>query len=134
MITRLINGLYRIVPVWQPTAVVAVTILFLTIAPQPLGDEPPLLFEGADKVVHAMMFGALAGVIALDRLMSGRRDGATVLTLIFAGTALAGGIVELLQIGMGAGRSGDWADLVADIIGAALGTGLFLLLRRRCVQ
>lgn len=134
MITRLINGLYRIVPVWQPTAVVAVTILFLTLAPQPLGDEPPPLFEGADKVVHAMMFGALAGVIALDRLMSGRRDGATVLTLIFAGTALAGGIVELLQIGMGAGRSGDWADLVADTIGAALGTGLFLLLRRRCVQ
>ena len=131
MITRLINGLYRIVPVWQPTAVVAVTILFLTLAPQPLGDEPPPMFEGADKVVHALMFGALAGVIALDRFMSGRRDGAIALTLIFSGVALGGGLIEVAQQLMGAGRSGDMADFGADTIGCALGIGVFLLLRRR---
>ncbi len=108
------------VPVWQPTAVITVAILFLTLAPQPLGDEPPPLFEGADKVVHALMFGALAGVIALDRLMAGRRDGAVALTLIFVGTALAGGLVELMQDRMGMGRSGDAVDLAADTLGAAM--------------
>ncbi len=118
------------VPVWQPTAVITVAILFLTLAPQPLGDEPPPLFEGADKVVHALMFGALAGVIALDRLMAGRRDGAVALTLIFVGTALAGGLVELMQDRMGMGRSGDAVDLAADTLGAAMGIGIFLLIRR----
>ncbi len=53
-------------PSWILTIVVSLAILYLTLMPQPLPDDTPKLFPGADKVVHALMFGGLTFVILLD--------------------------------------------------------------------
>ena len=107
------------IPVYQPTVIVAVLILFLTLLPRPLGEEDFQLFEGADKVVHFIMFGGLTGTFLYDRWRCGRP--LTGSQAIFAAvvSALFGVIVELLQSSMHLGRTGnDLADILANTLGA----------------
>ena len=55
------------VPAWMLTGVVALAIAWLTLAPVPPEAVHLELFKGADKWVHAIMFGALTSCIMLDR-------------------------------------------------------------------
>jgi VanZ family protein len=75
---------------------------------------------GLDKVFHALAFGALvlpAALLRPDRLL---------VVLLFA--IAYGGLIELIQPLVG--RSAEWADLLADALGALAGAGLGLALRR----
>lgn len=71
-----------------------------------------------DKANHLAAFGALACVAMLWR---GHRPGA------WRAVALAllayGGLIELVQMGIPS-RSADWADVLADALGIAMGLGL----------
>lgn len=104
------------------SALAVTGMLWLTLAPDPLPDETPVLFPGADKVAHFLMFGVIAALLALDiyRLKGSRRAwlaGALV-------SGLLGGVIEIVQDAMGAGRSADWADWAdwaADVAGAIVG-------------
>lgn len=100
-------------------------ILYLTLAPQPLGDDTPELFYGADKVVHAIMFGAMSFVLSLDRLMGCGSVSRRALIIMAIVSAATGIVIEFLQTCMDAGRSGDAADGVADVVGAAVGALIF---------
>lgn len=110
------------------TAVVGGAILWLTLAPQPLPEADIPVFEGADKVVHGLMFGGLVFAMVFDRevwLMRHRlspdfRKERYFIALFFLLAVLAGGGIELLQEAMGAGRSCDGADFLADAAGAFL--------------
>lgn len=109
-------------PPWTLTIIVLAAITYLTLVPHPLPDNDIELFPGADKLVHAIMFGALAGAACLD---GARRRGRQALTLrylviCFIATALTGGAVELLQGAMNMGRSCDIWDFVADSTGALI--------------
>lgn len=109
-------------PPYTFTVVIMAIILYLTLVPKPLPDNDIELFPGADKVVHAIMFGALTGAIALDRaLMSGMKalsaGGLIAYALI---GSVTGGVIELLQGALGMGRSADVCDFVADTLGAVL--------------
>lgn len=44
------------IPRFLTSAVVTAGVLYLTLAPRPFGSVRIPLFEGADKVVHFMMF------------------------------------------------------------------------------
>lgn len=105
-------------PPYQPTAIVVAFILYLTLLPRPVGDGVHL-FEGADKVVHFIMFGALAGVWMFDRWRTGspvRLRGALLAALF---SAVAGLGIEWLQAVMPIGRAGnDIGDAIADVLGA----------------
>lgn len=90
--------------------------LVLLFSPQQPG-EPP--FQDADKVVHYLLFAALAGTARWRFGPRGR-----VLWAVFAYAAAS----ELVQGALLPGRSGDVVDLLADAAGAALG---WLLARRR---
>lgn len=112
-------------PPWILTIVCFLAICWLTLAPHPLPDNDIPLFPGADKLVHAIMFGGFTLCIILDW---NRRHGWPV--KITKADALApdiasifGIITEILQNEMNAGRSGDVWDLVADITGAFLVCG-----------
>lgn len=129
MIARLIRKFYGVVPAGVPGALVVALILYLTLAPQPLGDDAPELFEGADKVVHAIMFGAMSFTLSLDRLMGRGSVTGRALAVITAVTIATGIVIEWLQGAMDAGRSADFADAIADTAGALAGAWLFTRIR-----
>lgn len=88
----------------------------------PASAESVPLFEGADKVVHAIMFGVLAAVFVWDenRGRGVERLNARKLLKAVGLSAVYGGVIELAQESMGAGRSGDWLDWLADVAGAVV--------------
>ncbi len=109
---------------WVTTALVVLAILYLTLVPRPLPDAG-VEIPGLDKVVHAVMFGGLAFVACIDEAQRRRgsfgqvaRGKAWFIALL---SAVFGGLVEIAQMAMGAGRSGDLLDFVADCAGAVAG-------------
>lgn len=120
-------------PAWIFTILTVVLILWLTLAPDPLGEDSPELFEGADKIAHAIMFGFLTLMILLDRQ---RNTGWHMVSPRFAATAailasLLGILVEFAQYFMGLGRGFEVFDMVADVAGAALCAFLWTRLQPR---
>lgn len=115
------------------SGVTFMAILWLTLAPQPLGEEPPPMFPGADKLAHAIMFGGFAAMMLLDyqrkhnwRMISYRR----ALTCSALSSLLGIGI-EFAQANMGLGRSLETADMIADTIGAFL-AAIFWISFQKC--
>jgi hypothetical protein len=82
------------------------------------GDGP---FPGADKVVHLVLFALLAATARW--CLGGTR---TVLLLVVAYAAGS----EVVQGVLLEARSGDARDVVADLVGVALGWPLARRLRR----
>ncbi len=106
------------IPGYQLTLAVGVVILYLTLLPKPFGEEDIPLFPGADKLAHACMFGGLVLTYIFDRF---RCSGIVKLrTAIYAAilASVYGILIEILQLNMEMGRSGDVRDIVADIFGA----------------
>lgn len=110
------------IPRFLTSAVVTAGVLYLTLAPRPFGSVRIPLFEGADKVVHFMMFFAIAFAYHFD-FRRGKKpvDEARLMGWIFVSLSAFGGLIELAQWKMRMGRSGDWYDLLADIAGAVYG-------------
>lgn len=109
-------------PGWIFTLVTGLVILWLTLAPDPLGDDAPTLFPGADKIVHGLMFGFLTVMVLLDkeRKTDWRKvpDRFIWLTALF--TSVFGIGIEFIQRSMDMGRGFEVADMIADCIGVAL--------------
>ena len=110
------------IPRFLTSAVVTAGVLYLTLAPRPFGSVRIPLFEGADKVVHCMMFFAMAFAYHFD-FRRGKKpvDEARLMGWIFVSLSAFGGLIELAQWKMRMGRSGDWYDLLADIAGTVYG-------------
>lgn len=110
------------IPRFLTSAAVTAGVLYLTLAPRPFGSVRIPLFEGADKVVHFMMFFAMAFAYHFD-FRRGKKpvDEARLMGWIFVSLSAFGGLIELAQWKMRMGRSGDWYDLLADIAGAVYG-------------
>lgn len=110
------------IPRFLTSAVVTAGVLYLTLAPRPFGSVRIPLFEGADKVVHFMMFFAMAFAYHFD-FRRGKKpvDEARLMGWIFVSLSAFCGLIELAQWKMRMGRSGDWYDLLADIAGAVYG-------------
>ena len=98
-----------------------VVSLYMLFWPDPGGPDTEL--PGADKVVHALVFLALAGTARL------RFGGAPALLVAVLGYAA---VSELVQAFLLADRSGDVVDVVADLVGAGMGwAAVAARLRRR---
>lgn len=89
---------------------VAVLSLYVLFWPDPEGSG--LRVPGADKVVHAVLFGLLAGTARLRFGPAGQ-----VLAAVLGYAAVS----EVVQAVLLRGRSGDLLDLVADVAGALAG-------------
>lgn len=107
-------------PAWTFSAVTTGTILWLTLSSSPFGEHHPKLFPGADKVVHALMFGFLVVMLWLDRWRLSGFHKVSHRFVIYSTIAasLFGIAIEFLQDRMHAGRSFEVADMIADTIGA----------------
>lgn len=77
-----------------------------------------------DKLSHLATYIFLSGWFGL---LAGNRS---ALAWTFVGIVAYGGLIELLQ-GMTSYRDAEWADLLADALGAAVGIGLYFTPLRR---
>lgn len=91
------------------TLVLGVLIAVLTLAPISGPDVP-----GSDKVYHVLACAALAFPLPFAR--------PRFMIPVALAVAVYGGLIELIQPYVG--RSGEWADLFADAVGAIIGAGL----------
>lgn len=99
----------------------AVTLLLQGVvlyAPQAPGESP---FPSADKVVHLVVFAAPAAVAVLGGISP---------RLVVGVLAAHAVLSEVVQATVLPGRSGDPLDVVADLVGIALGVAAVTLWRR----
>jgi VanZ family protein len=87
----------------------------------------PYLFAGSDKVAHAGLYAVLGMALGLGRVRSAMPPPHLVLILV---GALYGATDELHQTFV-RGRSPDWADWLADVVGVASGYFLIVTLLTR---
>ncbi|MDE7181304.1 MAG: VanZ family protein [Muribaculaceae bacterium] len=111
---------------WWPSIVVLIVILWLTLAPHPIGDTQIELFPGADKLVHAIMMGGLASALLFDWRRNGgrmpyRAFTARTVCMVIVAVTLFSVADEIAQQSMQLGRSGDVFDVIADFVGILLG-------------
>lgn len=99
------------------------TVAIVAACSVPGQSLPPAPFFSFDKVVHLAMFAPLA---FLWRRAVGPRD----LAILLGSTVLAVAIEFWQQLPF-IGRSGEVADVVADVIGALLGLGIARMLDRQ---
>ena len=110
---------------WR-TAVVAVLILVFTMRPEPAKlAHDFFLFKipHFDKAVHFFMFMLMAMATAHDFVFRKKENELNVNALLQYAVALPpvyGGVIELIQQYCTVSRTGDWLDLAADFLGAAV--------------
>ena len=120
---------------WMPRGVCSgltlALILWLTLAPHPVGDMDVPLFPGADKVVHAIMFGWLTWMFYIDvsKLQGARRVSTKVIWMCAVVSTAIGGLIEWLQHIMDLGRGMELADLGADALGCLIAAILIITMR-----
>lgn len=129
-IGRILSSCGRWVARWWVSLTGVSAILYLTLMPDPVPGEPIPMFAGADKVVHAIMFGGLYGMIWVDTIRRRRRWWRRPAAWYGVGVCLFGGLIELLQGWMGLGRGCDVLDWYADGAGVLLAAGVIRLFRR----
>jgi len=101
-------------------ALVAAVCLAFAVAIMPTGEGPGRF---NDKVVHGVTFFVLGGLTS-----AGFR--ARNALALFAALTGFGGLIEIAQWATDWGRSAEWADLGADMVGAALGIAIARLITR----
>lgn len=116
-VRKKLQGYLRLLPAWVFTALVTAAVLWLTLAPEPIGhgNMPPI--PGLDKFAHFMMFGGLQVAVCTDLWLTHRLSLRTMLIAACL-VSLFGGGIELLQGWMPYGRGAQLSDWVADIAGA----------------
>jgi VanZ family protein len=104
-------------PAWRlVSALLIAAIVVTTLMPQA---QLPVTPENVDKVEHCAAYGLLAiwftGLVPRGQYWK-----------VAAGLASLGGVLEYLQRAMPLGRSGDILDVVANVVGLAIGVALAL--------
>lgn len=105
---------------WGLSILCFIAIMWLTLAPHPLGDTDIPLFPGADKLAHFLMFGGFAFCIIFD--WERYHEWAPCPRIIMMRAAdipcAVAILTEVLQLTMGLGRAFELLDIIADITGA----------------
>ena len=102
---------------------VIAAILFLSLFNPPKTKLDPI--TGIDKVVHVGMYLGLELILWIEYLRH-HENLNWVKILIFGILApiALGGLMEIAQMKLTQGRSGEWADLWADVIGVLVGAAI----------
>ncbi|WP_082116144.1 VanZ family protein [Hymenobacter terrenus] len=105
----------------------AAVVLILTLTPaNEMPHTPNWELLSFDTAAHAGVFVVLAGLswFSVKRQRRWPRLARHAGLVVFVGSTLFGGLIEVLQMTMRLGRHGDWTDLLSDAIGAGLTVGL----------
>lgn len=124
-----------IVPLWGWTVVTVGAVLWLTLSPDPLPESDVRWFDGADKIVHGLMFLGiyLSAIFDISRkrvlVSPGVLPGVWSRVNLAGWVLLLGALIELLQ--PYSGRTCDFVDFVADASGVLAGFCISGVLMRR---
>ena len=122
----MINKVKEMAHEYWRTALVSVLILVFTMRPEPAKlAHDFFLFKipHFDKAVHFFMFMLMAMATAHDFVFRKKENVLNVNALLLYAVALPtvyGGVIELIQQYCTVSRTGDWLDLAADFLGAAV--------------
>lgn len=102
---------------------VIVAILFLSLFNPPKTKLDPI--TGIDKIAHVCMYGGLELIIWIEYLRHHENlNWVKILILGIIAPIALGGLMEIAQMKLTQGRSGEWADLLADVIGVLIGAAI----------
>lgn len=107
----------RFFRVYGMSIVLSLAILYVSII-RSVPDMPQIQFEGLDKLVHFLMYFALAGVVCFElyRQRYTFQDAKMRLWGVLY-PIVYGGLIELLQENFFPPRTGDWFDWLSDALG-----------------
>ena len=111
----------------------AAVIFVLCVMPQEDIPDPGFQIPYMDKIVHFGMYfiASLLMAYPLERYCHWNLSEIGVLAVTFA--CLFGGMIEIVQARYFA-RSGDWYDLLADVVGGAAGCLAYPVVKRFFLQ
>ena len=109
---------------WAPVVVVAGAIFYFSIVRHPLGGI--IAVPHADKLGHLVAYGVLGLLLARALGAHGSAVAAAVAAAVWA--SAYGGALEVVQPLVG--RTADFLDLAADVVGAAAAVGAWFVVRR----
>ena len=115
--------------IWRPIFIVrllspmlwALAILWLSLTSTP-PEIPGAL--GWDKLLHAGANGLLA-LLLIQLLVAFQPNQFSLYVTTSLVCILYGGLIEVLQLVTDAGRTAEWWDLVADIVGVVMACVIF---------
>lgn len=112
----------RTIITWLPSTLTLAVVLYATLYPDPAGVDNFPKIPHLDKLIHAIMFGGLAGAWAFDYTRSRHAVKPSFRRMLICAlaSAILGGIIEILQEWMGLGRGCDPYDFAADTIGCII--------------
>lgn len=111
---------------YLPSLIAFAALAWLTLSPDPLPDNKLPLWEGADKMAHALLFGGMTVVFLSDTFRRRPLHFLLIFLIICAGIG-SGALIEIIQRSMGLGRQAERADFYADAIGVAAASGAWIL-------
>jgi len=100
---------------WRVLLPLWLALTIYVVSSRPIPDEFRAMIAMSDKLVHFAVYGMMALLIARLRLVQERLPGGAMAAIVLV--ALFGLADELHQIST-PGRIGDFADWVADVLGA----------------
>lgn len=111
------------IPVGLMSIIILGVIAYVSLDGDPFDAHRIILFEGADKVIHAIMYLTLTAVFLFDLAKYRRTDMLSVKYFVISAVTafIYSGLMEYLQHIMGLGRSASVGDLVANFVGVCLG-------------
>lgn len=115
----------KVIPVGIPSAIAILLVAYFSLDAAPLGDNDFMLFNGADKVCHFVMYFCTAAVFIFDYAKYKLPHHTKLnLELMFMCCAmLLGLLMEVGQLVLSNGRTYDMVDLAANCLGAGAGFG-----------
>ena len=109
----------RKLPVGISSGVMTLIVIYLSLSADPIGADKVMLFEGADKIIHFIMYFVLSSVYYLDyakfrlphHTKLNAEAGLTAAAIVFSG------LMEIFQ-GLSGARQMDIFDFIANFAGA----------------
>lgn len=121
-------GFVNKLPKGMFTFITLFLIIYISLDSNPFDVNKIHLFPGADKIIHALMYGFLVMVSVFDisKIKSYSKPcfGLYMCSVLFS--IIVGVLMEFLQESMNLGRGFDLYDIYADAVGAIIG---FLVMR-----
>ena len=102
---------------------VIASILFLSLFNPPKTRLDDI--SNIDKLAHVCMYGGLELIIWIEYLR--HHENLNWVKILFFGIIAPialGGLMEIAQMKLTQGRSGEWADFIADSIGVLIGAAI----------